>query len=106
MTRDEVKSKVISMIATAAGRSEADVQEASELSDDLGLDSLDAVELMMNLEKAFNITIDDEDVKSIYYVSDIIHYINKLVSREEISTKEMVAGTKAQPRIEVKNKFR
>ncbi|MBO6161897.1 MAG: acyl carrier protein [Eubacterium sp.] len=50
------------------------VPEAS-LTDDLGADSLDAVELGMAIEEAVGVTIEDEDLPSIKTVQDLIDYV-------------------------------
>lgn len=52
-----------------------DVTMEASLKDDLGLDSLDAVELNMALEEAFEITIPDENLANMKIVSDIVTYI-------------------------------
>ncbi|MEG1972050.1 MAG: acyl carrier protein [Oscillospiraceae bacterium] len=54
-----------------------DVTIEASLKDDLGLDSLDAVELNMALEEAFTITIPDEELANMKTVSDIVAYIEK-----------------------------
>ncbi len=51
------------------------VQHAS-ISNDLGIDSLDLVELVMGLEESFNISISDEDSRKFKTVQDICDYIN------------------------------
>ena len=68
---DELKS----LIATNLGVSENDVDETSNLAEDLGADSLDAVELIMEIEDHFNISIDEEDAQDLQTVQDIIDYI-------------------------------
>lgn len=50
----------------------------SRLTEDLGADSLDAVELIMALEDEFNLAIDDESAMKIKKVSDIVEYLEKL----------------------------
>jgi len=48
--------------------------------DDLGADSLDIVELVMELEKEFNIDIPDEDAEKLRTVGDAIGYLNGKIS--------------------------
>ena len=50
----------------------------SRLTEDLGADSLDAVELIMALEDEFNLSIDDDSAMKIKKVSDIVEYLEKL----------------------------
>lgn len=54
------------------------VLEDSNLKDDLGADSLDAVEIIMDIEDEFNIQIDDTEAENIKTVGDIVKYIEAL----------------------------
>lgn len=47
----------------------------SSISEDLGADSLDVVDLIMSLEEEFDVEIPDEDIESIKTVGDIVKYI-------------------------------
>ena len=47
----------------------------THLVDDLGADSLDAVELIMALEDEFNLEVDDEAAQNMKYVKDLVQYI-------------------------------
>ena len=76
----EVADKVKAIIVDKLGVDESEVTETANFQNDLGADSLDTVELIMEFEKAFNITIPDEDAgEKIATVGDAINYIeNKL----------------------------
>ena len=76
----EVAEKVKAIIVDKLGVDESEVTETANFQNDLGADSLDTVELIMEFEKAFNITIPDEDAgEKIATVGDAIAYIeNKL----------------------------
>ena len=76
----EVAAKVKAIIVDKLGVDESEVTETASFQNDLGADSLDTVELIMEFEKAFNITIPDEDAgEKIATVGDAIAYIeNKL----------------------------
>ena len=76
----EVAAKVKAIIVDKLGVDESEVTETASFQNDLGADSLDIVELIMEFEKAFNITIPDEDAgEKISTVGDAIAYIeNKL----------------------------
>ena len=50
----------------------------TNLIDDIGADSLDVVELIMNLEDEFGIAISDEDAAQLYTVRRIVEYLEKL----------------------------
>ena len=73
MTFEKVKEIIVDTISC---EKEAVVLEA-KLMDDLGIDSLDVVELNMALEEAFEITIADEDLATFVTVKDIVDYIDK-----------------------------
>lgn len=56
---------------------ESIIKPDTDLVDDLNADSLDAVEIIMDIEDAFDITISDEDANSIRTIQDIINYIEE-----------------------------
>ncbi len=47
--------------------------------EDLGADSLDAVELIMNIEDEFGITVDEETIKTMKCVGDIVKYVESII---------------------------
>ncbi|MFQ5335660.1 MAG: acyl carrier protein, partial [Flavobacteriales bacterium] len=61
----DVKSRVIAIIVDKLGVDEADVTEGANFTNDLGADSLDTVELIMEFEKEFNIAIPDDQAEHI-----------------------------------------
>lgn len=71
----EIASKVKSIIVDKLGIDAAEVNETSSFTGDLGADSLDTVELIMEFEKEFNISIPDEAAEKITTVGDAISYI-------------------------------
>ena len=73
----DVKSKVISIIVDKLGVDEGEVTTEASFTNDLGADSLDTVELIMEFEKEFNIAIPDDQAESIQTVGDAISYIEK-----------------------------
>lgn len=58
---------------------EEQVNEDSEVIDDLGADSLDIVDLVMTLEEEFDTEIPDEDIENLKTVGDIVKYIEERV---------------------------
>jgi len=68
---EEVKVKIKEIIADKLGADIEDVQEETSLSNDLGMDSLDAVELVMEFEKEFDISISDDEAYNVRLVSEI-----------------------------------
>ena len=73
----DVKSKVIPIIVDKLGVDEGEVTTEASFTNDLGADSLDTVELIMEFEKEFNIAIPDEQAENIQTVGDSISYIEK-----------------------------
>ena len=74
---EEIKQKVISLIAEQLGKSENEVTLESQFIEDLGADSLDLVELIMSMEDEFGVEIADEDAEKILKVSDAVDYVVK-----------------------------
>ncbi|ACF14019.1 acyl carrier protein [Chloroherpeton thalassium ATCC 35110] len=75
MTVDEVKGQVYDIIVTKMGVGKEQIKDDSKFTDDLGADSLDTVELIMEFENKFGIQIPDEDAEKISNVQDAINYI-------------------------------
>lgn len=69
--------KVKEIIAEELGIEEDTIKIDSNLADDLGADSLDAIELIMAVEEAFSVEIDDSEASKIRLVSDIVNYLQK-----------------------------
>lgn len=69
--------KVQSIIAEKLNIAPEKITMETHLVDDLGADSLDAVEIIMELENEFNVEFDDEAAQSIKYVKDLVDYIEK-----------------------------
>jgi acyl carrier protein len=67
--------KVKEIIVSKLGVDAAQVTPEASFTNDLGADSLDTVELVMEFEKAFNIQIPDEDAEKIASVGDVIKYL-------------------------------
>lgn len=71
----DVNSRVISIIVDKLGVSEDEVNAEANFTNDLGADSLDTVELIMEFEKEFNIAIPDDQAEKIQTVGDAISFI-------------------------------
>ena len=71
----DVKSKVVEIIVKKLGVEESQVTDQANFTKDLGADSLDTVELIMEFEKEFEITIEDSDAEKIQTVGDVINYL-------------------------------
>lgn len=73
----EVAEKVKAIIVDKLSVDEAEVKNEASFSNDLGADSLDTVELIMEFEKQFNVTIPDDQAEKISTVGDAIKYIEE-----------------------------
>jgi acyl carrier protein len=71
----EIESKVKAIIVDKLGVDESEVKAEASFTNDLGADSLDTVELIMEFEKEFNISIPDDQAEKIATVGDAISYI-------------------------------
>ena len=73
----EIEAKVKEIIVDKLGVDAADVTPEASFTNDLGADSLDTVELIMEFEKAFDINIPDDKAEEISTVADAIAYIEE-----------------------------
>ncbi len=73
----EIESKVKAIIVDKLGVDESEVKLEASFTNDLGADSLDTVEMIMDFEKEFNISIPDDKAESITTVGDAIKYIEE-----------------------------
>ena len=74
---NDLEGKVRSIIVEKLGVEESDITREASFTNDLGADSLDTVELIMEFEKEFDITIPDEDAEKISTVGDAIDYLSQ-----------------------------
>ena len=75
----EIAEKVKSIIIDKLGVEESEVTPEASFTNDLGADSLDTVELIMEFEKEFNISIPDEQAENIGTVGESISYLEQNV---------------------------
>ena len=82
MTQAEIEAKVKEIIVDKLGVDEGEVKSEASFANDLGADSLDTVELIMEFEKQFGISIPDDKAEKISTVGDAIAYINENAAAE------------------------
>ena len=75
----DVTTKVKAIIVDRLGVDESEVTSEASFTNDLGADSLDTVELIMELEKEFDIQIPDDEAESIATVGDAISFVEGAV---------------------------
>ena len=73
----EIAEKVKSIIVDKLGVDESEVTPEASFANDLGADSLDTVELIMEFEKEFSISIPDEAAEKIVTVGDAVSYLEE-----------------------------
>jgi len=71
----DIEAKVKEIIVNKLGVDDGQITPEASFTNDLGADSLDTVELVMEFEKAFNLQIPDVDAEKIGTVGDAINYI-------------------------------
>ncbi|MBO7640946.1 MAG: acyl carrier protein [Bacteroidales bacterium] len=80
---EDVVKKVKAIIVDKLGVEESEVTESANFTNDLGADSLDTVELLMEFEKEFGVKIPDEDAAGIATVADAINYVEAKLAEKE-----------------------
>jgi acyl carrier protein len=73
----DIEAKVKAIIVDKLGVDESEITLDSNFTNDLGADSLDTVELIMEFEKEFNISIPDEDAENISTVGSAVKYLSE-----------------------------
>ncbi len=77
MTQDEVFERVSDIVASSLGKDASTITMDMSFKDDLGADSLDLAQMIMDFEEAFDVgNIDDEAAMNIKTVGDAVHYIH------------------------------
>lgn len=75
MLEEEIFEKLKAIVVEQLGVDEESVTMEATFVDDLAADSLDIVELVMNIEEQFDLEIPDEDAEKIVTVGDVVKYI-------------------------------
>ena len=75
MSKTEISDKVLTILAKELKRDVGSISPDNTLTEDLGLNSLDAIELVFKFEGEFDMSIPDEDMEKLKTVRDIIDYV-------------------------------
>jgi acyl carrier protein len=75
MTVQEIQQKVVAIVAQKFSVDAAKITGETRLADDLGVDSFGAVELMFELEEAFDLKIEDSEIARVRTIDDIVVYL-------------------------------
>ena len=76
-TREEILAKVVQIVSDQMGVDKTEITAETSFVDDLNADSLDTVELVMELEDEFDMSIPDEEAEKIKTVGDAIEFIKQ-----------------------------
>lgn len=76
----EIATKVVAIVVDKLGVEESQVTPEASFTADLGADSLDTIELIMEIEKEFSLSIPDDEAEKITTVGDAISYIENHVA--------------------------
>ncbi|MGQ9548486.1 MAG: acyl carrier protein [Roseiflexus sp.] len=77
MPSPEMESRLKKIVAEQLGVDESKIVPEARFTEDLNADSLDLVEMIMELEEAFGVEIPDEDAEKIITVQDALNYIEQ-----------------------------
>ncbi len=80
---DEVEQKVIDIVAEQMGVDKAEISRETSFINDLNADSLDTVELVMEFEDEFEMSIPDEEAEKIQTVCQAIDYIKGVIAKQK-----------------------
>ena len=73
--RSEIANRIVEIIAEQMDKPKEEITEAKSIQTDLGADSLDVVEIMMEIEDEFDISIPEEEASKIATIGDAINYV-------------------------------
>lgn len=74
-----VLDKIKDMLEKQLGIDKSKITEESDIIKDIGADSLDIVEFLMDAENEWGITIEEEDVKNLHTIGDVVKYIESRI---------------------------
>ena len=78
----EIQKKVTLILTEKLGISDSEITPDANFVKDLGIDSLDYAELVMEFEQAFDIKIPDDDAEKMLTISDAVQYISGKVNQD------------------------
>lgn len=81
LTRDQLFELVASVAAEIAGRDQAEVRPDSSMRSDLSMDSLEDVEMALELEERCGKSITDEDMENLRTINDVVDLLEKLQAK-------------------------
>jgi acyl carrier protein len=82
MQSTEIEARVAEILTNRLGLAAGDIRPEARLVDDLGMDSLDAVELAIAVERQFHVGLSDEQVAKLATVADITALVHRLLHEQ------------------------
>jgi len=79
-----IKETITRILEEKLAINEADIKDDARFYDDLGVDSLDFVEMIVDVEKTFNINIPDDEYERLRTVASLVAYVTKKVSQRRV----------------------
>lgn len=87
LTKEEIETKIIEIVGEQMGVDKAEIKRETSFVNDLNADSLDTVELVMEFEDEFELSIPDEEAERIQTVGQAVDYVFKAQSEKEKAAK-------------------
>lgn len=81
MTREDLLKRLEEIIKVQDPAKALLISEKTSLKDDLGVDSIELMEFVINVEDAFSVSIPDEDVETLMTIGDLIDYLQKKLAK-------------------------
>ena len=78
MNKEEIKVKIKDIMVDRTGVEAEQVTDDAHFENNLGMDSLDKVELLMEIEKEFKISIPDDEAEKAYTLNDCVEIVEKM----------------------------
>jgi acyl carrier protein len=78
----KISNQVVDMLLRQLRKKPGDINPTMRIKEDLGADSLDVVEILMNIEDKYGISISDEALNEIKTVGDLINFVDKMAAEK------------------------
>jgi acyl carrier protein len=84
MTEQEIRGEIRKLIASVSEHSPEEIGDTASFTDDLGVDSLMAMEVMVTLDKIFGIDIPEEEFTRARNVNDAVEMVQRYLPRQDV----------------------